>query len=810
MEMIMNDMLLTNNTVIPLVEQKAKQKVRKRKRFIVCIKKPENKTVSSNSIKQSITIEKSQIDRQGRKSVFRNDAYLKVTGRAKYVDDLKTDQMAHCVPVYSDYVHARIDIIDTRTCENAKGVIRVITAKDIPGASTYGQINQDYHMLADDKIRFNGDVVALVVAESRELAKSAAGLIKIEATELPAIFNPEEALAAEPIHDNMKSNLVNHYKIRNGNTESAFEYSDYVVEETFNTTFVEHAYLETEGALCIPKPDGKMIVYGSMQHPFNTRKWVAAILGVKLSQVEIIGCSMGGGFGGKDDTAAIVCARTALAAKLIKRPVKMIYDREWSMRESYKRCPYKLQYKIGLSKVGHILAVQCKFIVDSGAYTSTVPWLTFRSIVHCCGPYKIANLKADIYSFATNNVFTGAFRGFGSPQINFAIEQMIDICAEKAGIDCIEFRRLNMLRQNSETITGQILRRHKVSIGEVLDKVVKTIGFKNKFKKCSFGKDQDEQYGIGLAMSYRGISLGAEGSDFCSCIINGQFDGSIILETGIHENGQGAESAMILVLAECLGVNKARIRYAIPSTSHIPDGGPTVASRGTLVGSAAVTLAVKNLKRIMSKVLSDKLDCKPREVRFKNDHLFGKTDDIYISWDEAVKLMHQKHKYPFAFGHFKAPKIHWDEKTGMGDPYFTYNYNCQAVELTVNSKTGEIRLINIVAAHDIGKIVNHGMLEGQIYGGIAQGIGMTLTEEIIIKDGRIQNLNFNKYKVPKAVNIPEINPIIVENRDPDSPFGAKGIGESALEIIAPAIANAVYNATGKRYFSLPIKIQKTK
>ncbi len=359
MEIIMNDWLLTNNTVIPLVKNKvekkakqnvkqtAKQKVRKRKRFIVCIKKSGNKPVSSNLVKQcipnksitneSITNKKSQIESQKKKTVFRNDAYLKVTGRAQYVDDLKTDRMAHCVPVYSDYVHARIKSIDTKACENAKGVISVITAKDIPGSSTYGQINRDYHMLADDKIRFNGDVVALVVADTRELAKSAASLVKIEAMELPAIFDPEKALAAKPIHDNMKSNLVNHYKIRKGKVDSAFKYSDYVVEKTFNTTFVEHAYLETEGALCIPKPDGKMVVYGSMQHPFSTRRWVAAILGVKLSEVEIIGCSMGGGFGGKDDTAAIVCSRTALAAKLINRPVKMIYDREWSMRESYKR-----------------------------------------------------------------------------------------------------------------------------------------------------------------------------------------------------------------------------------------------------------------------------------------------------------------------------------------------------------------------------------------------------------------------------------------------------------------------------------------
>jgi CO/xanthine dehydrogenase Mo-binding subunit len=738
---------------------------------------------------------------------WRNDAYAKVTGKAKYTDDLKFSNLLHAAPVYSDCVHAKIESIITEDAENYPGVVRVFTARDVPGANHCGQIVQDHRIFADDKIRYHGDVVAMVVAESRDIAILASRLVRVEATPLPAVLDPEQAMEPDAVlvHKNHGSNILNTHKIRRGNVERGFREAAFVIEEKFQTQFVEHAYMETEVAVCVPRADGVIEVYGSMQHPFSTRRFTSACLGAALSEIEVVGVPMGGGFGGKDDTAAIVCARTALAAKLLNRPVKMMYRRDWSIRESYKRHPYRIYYKMGVTKDGRISAVQCRIVADAGAYCSVTPWVTWRSTVQCCGPYQVENVQCDTYGVYTNNVVTGAMRGFGSPQMNFAMEQMVEIAAKKAGLSGIEFRRRNMVRQGSLTITGQRLDGHKVSMEQVLEAVLGEMDYEAKLARCSFGKsDSNELYGIGLAMSYRGVSLGAEGVDFCAAIINAQADGSILLETGIHENGQGSESALMLVCARELGVDISRIRYRRASTSNIPDSGTTVASRGTIMGGGAVTLAAQELKNKIAGALCEKLKCRPEDVRFEDNCIIGKTNRI--SFDDAMQAMFQSQRFPYAFGVFKAPRVTWDEQTGQGNAYFTWVYGCQAVELTVNKKTGKVKLLNAAAAHDVGKAINPEMVKGQFFGGMAMGTGFGLHEEIKLRDGKITNLNFNTYRIPRAMDLPEMKAILIENPDPISPSGAKSIGEPANEIMAPAIANAIYHATGQRHFSLPIHV----
>lgn len=745
-----------------------------------------------------------------KQKAWRNDAYAKVTGRAKYTDDLKLHNMLHAAPVYGDFIHARIVRIDTAKAEASPGVVRVLTAKDVPGQTAYGQIIQDYRVLADDKIRYHGDVVAMVVAETRAQAVAAAKLIKIEAEELPAVLDPEEAMKPEApmVHPEHGSNIVNHHKVRRGDAEQALKACDYILEQEFRTQFVEHAYLEPETALAVPRHDGVMEIYASMQHPFSTRRFVAAFLGVPLSEVEVKSVPMGGGFGGKDDTVSAVAARAALAAKLTDRPVMMTYDREWSMRESYKRHPYRIFYRLGFNHDGRIQACVVKVIADAGAYCSVTPWVTWRSTVQCCGPYDVPHVQADVYGVYTNNTVTGAMRGFGSPQINFAIEQLVEMAAQKCGLTPTEFRKRNMLRQGSVTITGQKLDDHTVSLEQALESTLERIDFHNKYQRCTFGKSEgDELYGIGYAMSYRGMSLGAEGMDFNSAIINVQFDGSILLEAAVHENGQGAESAMILICARELGVSKDHIRYRMPSTANIPDGGTTVASRGTIMGGGAVANAARALKDKLSRLLAAKLGCQPEEVRFADDLISNHHGTIKLTWPQAMRELYLMQEYPFAFGTFQAPKVSWDEHTGQGRAYFTWVYGCQAVELTVNRKTGRVILLNMVASHDVGQAVNPKMVEGQFYGGMAMGAGYALCEEFRHQQGRAETLNFDKYRLIRSADLPEMQAIIIENPDPNSPTGAKGVGEPTNELMAPAIANAIYNATGRRYFSLPIRIE---
>ncbi len=738
---------------------------------------------------------------------WRNDAAAKVTGRARYAGDLKFAGLLHAVPVYSDFVHARLKRVDTTLANVAPGVVRVLTATDAFDTCRFGQIRQDYRMFADDRIRYHGDVVALVVAETRAQAMAAARLIVVDAEELPALFDPEEAMqpGAVLIHEEYGSNIVNHHKIRRGNVDEGFAQADVIVEEEFRTQFVEHAYLEPEAAVCVPRADGVLEIYGSMQHPFSTRRFVAALLDVPLADVDVKTIAVGGGFGGKDDTAAAVCARAALAAKLTGKPVKIVYEREWSIRESYKRHPYRMRYKMGVGRDGLITAVAVRMIADAGAYCSVTPWVTWRSTVQCCGPYVVPNVHCDVYGVYTNNVFTGAMRGFGSPQVNFAIEQLIDIAAEKVGLSGVEMRRRNMVKRGSVTVTGQTLDTHTVSLGQVFEAVLKESDYERKLARCSRGQGE-EWYGIGLALSYRGMSLGAEGTDFNTAMINVQYDGSILLEAGVHENGQGSESAMILLAAEELGVEKESIRYRQSSTLVIPDGGTTVASRATLMGGGAVVKAARALKQRMAEVLAPVLDCGAEEVRFAGGRVIG-GNGLSLAFADAVHELFRLQEHPHAVETFCAPKVSWDEETGQGNAYFTWVYGCQAVELTVNPRTGKVKLLQAVAAHDVGRAVNPAMLRGQFYGGMAMGIGYGLHEAVALEDGRITNLNLDDYHLARATDMPEMTAIVIENADPLSPSGAKGIGEPANELMAPAIANAIYHATGRRYTVLPIRVE---
>ena len=744
------------------------------------------------------------------KTSWRNDAVAKVTGRTKYTDDLKIPNVVHAVPVYADQVHAILRGVDTKAAMAAPGVVRVITAADVPGTNRHGQIVKDFRAFADDRIRCHGDVIAVVVAETREQAINAAGLVQADALPLTPVLDPEEAMkdSSPLVHEEFGTNVINTHRVRRGNPDAGFREADLTIEQAFTTPWIEHAYMEPEVAVCIPRPDGVIEVRGSMQHPYSTRRFVAGLLGVSLSEIEIVGTPMGGGFGGKDDTAALVCARAALAARITGRPVKMMYRRDWSIRESYKRHPYRVSYTMGLTREGKITAVRCRIVADGGAYCSVTPWVTWRSTVQCCGPYEVPNVHCDTFGVYTNNPVTGAMRGFGSPQMNFVVDSMIEIAAERLGLPSLDIRRLNMVKQGSTTITGQKLDDHTVAMEQVMDAVVKEIGYEEKLKKSARGGGEaEEMYGIGLAISYRGVSLGAEGADFCAAMINVQADGSILIETGIHENGQGAETAMVLLAAQELGVDVGRIRYRQSSTSVMPDSGTTVASRGTIMGGGAIVMAAAELKKKMAETAGAMLGCPPEEVTFGGERLRAGPAGNSAAFHDVIATMFKQRKFPHAFGVFRAPTTTWHEEHGEGRAYFTWVYGCQAVELTVNRRTGKVRLLNAVAAHDVGKAVNKGMLEGQFFGGMAMGIGYALHEDLEVRDGKILSTNLNSYRIPRSLDMPAMKAIIIENPDPQSPSGAKSIGEPTNELMGPAIANAVYNASGVRYTALPIRVQ---
>ncbi len=537
----------------------------------------------------------------------RVDALGKVTGRAKFAADYNLGHQLYGKVLRSRHPHARILRIDASKAKQLDGVEAILTAQDIPGERVIGIVVKNQAILAMDKVRYLGDGVALVAARTKEIAEAALDLIQVDYEPLPVLSDPEAALKPDAPRIHGDDNTFVHHKVRKGDIEKGFAQADFVLERRFRTPTIEHSYLEPESVLAEPAEHGGVVVTGSVQNLFSSRRSVAAALKLDLNRVQIIQATLGGSFGGKDEVMTAMCCRAALLALATGKPVKMLNSREESMLESYKRHPYVLYYKWGAKKDGSITAMEIKCIADGGAYASMSPFVTWRSVVQATGPYCCDNVKTDVYAVYTNNNYTGAMRGFGSPQVNFAIESMMDELAEKVGKDPLQIRLQNGFTDGAVTATGQRLK-HKVSLTEVLTKAAKAADFQKKWKKYRTAPNAPKKRGIGLACSYRGVSLGAEGVDAAGTIVSVQTDGSVIVSSGITDMGQGAQTQMSQIAAEVLGISMDRIRFLNTNTSRVPDSGPTVASRGTIMGGSAA----KNAAEIVRATL---LGCRRRDAQ---------------------------------------------------------------------------------------------------------------------------------------------------------------------------------------------------
>ena len=741
----------------------------------------------------------------------RVDALGKVTGAAKYAADYNLPFQLYGAVKYAEYPHALIKNINTTEAKKLAGVEAVLTSRDVPGKNHFGLI-PNIRILADDRTRYLGDVVAIVAAESIKTAKQAVDLIKVDYEELPGVFDPEEALKPEAVKLYEDGNQIVHHKVRKGDIAVGFSQADFLIENKYTTQAIEHAYLEPEAALAMPDEQDGFKIIGCMQNFYTSHKVIAAALDKPLSKVQIVQSTMGGSFGGKDESATLVAVRAALLAQKTNRPVKMINTREDSILQSYKRHPYRLYYKWGCKKDGTITAMEIKVIADGGAYCSMSPFVTWRSVVQATGPYYCSNVKTDVYAAYTNNNFTGAMRGFGSPQVNFAIESMMDELAEKVGKSPLEIRLLNGFEQNAITATGQKLD-HYVSLKDVLKTSVKETDFEKHWKdnKSNQKTDKNIVRGIGLACAYRGVSLGAEGVDAPSSIVYVQPDGSVSLSSGIIDMGQGARTAMSQIAAEVLGLPLTRVNFQEPDSGRVADSGATVASRGTIMGGGAMKIAAENVRKIMEETAREKFKLSDEDLLFKGENIFIKKNNSekkLCSFDTLVDACYQVGRPLFASGVRNIAVTSWDEETGQGDAYFTFVYGTNIAEIEVDLASGKVNITRFLSTHDVGKAVNKSMVEGQIYGGVAMGMGYGIMEDFIQESGKAKTINFDEYYIPTALDMPQMKSIIVENEDKFGPFGAKSIGEPALEMAAPAITNAIYNATGKRIYNLPANLEE--
>ena len=757
-----------------------------------------------------------KIDKAGKRTTHkiigkperRIDALGKVTGTAKYADDYNIAHQLYGKVLRSRYPHAKIIAIDTTRARALEGVEAVLTADDFPGEKVFGIVIKNQAILASDKVRYLGDGVALVAARTKDIAEMALSLIDVRYEPLPVLSDPEEALEKHSPKIHGDKNEFVHHKVRKGDVQKGFSEADFIIERKFKTQFVEHSYIEPEAVLAQPAEHGGVIITGSVQNLFSSRRSVAAALKLDLNQVQIIQATLGGSFGGKDEVMTSMCCRAGLLALATGMPVKMVNTREESMLESYKRHPYVLYYKWGVKNDGSFTAMEIKCIADGGAYASMSPFVTWRSVVQATGPYRCNNVKTDVYAVYTNNNYTGAMRGFGSPQVNFAIESMMDEVAERVGKDPLTIRLQNMFEYGSVTATGQKLT-HNVSLKEVIQKAAAASDFPKKWKQFRREKPSAKRRGIGLACSYRGVALGAEGTDAAGTIVSVQTDGSVIVSSGVTDMGQGAQTQMCQIAAEILGISMDRIRFLNTNTSRVPDSGPTVASRGTIMGGSAAKKGAELVRSTLLEVGSQMTKIEIKNLDLKNNYLIRKsTGKPLASFSELTSECFRLGKPMYGFGWYKSPPTSWDEKQGKGDAYFTYVYGANIAEVEVDTETGKVDLLSFVSCHDVGKAINRNTVLGQIYGGVAMGLGYGLLEEFDCENGIPRQLNFDEYLLPTSMDVPSIEGIIVENKDAAGPFGAKSIGEPANEIAAPAVLNAIYNATGKRLYEIPANLER--
>ncbi len=738
------------------------------------------------------------------KRARRNEAVDRVTGAGLFADDLSYTGMLHAAVVRSPVARGRIKSVDTRTCLKTPGVVAIFTAADIPGRNYIPIVFDDQPFLAEKLVNYVGEPVAVVVAEDRLTARAAAKSVKLDIHELEPLLDPLKARSHPRIRVYGQDNVVKQMHVRRGDTESAFRKCDVIVEDEYRTAHQEHAYIEPQAMIAVPLADGTIEVRGSMQCPFYVRKGVVTVLGLPESRVWAIQTATGGAFGGKEDVPSLLACQVALPAWKLKRPVKIVYDRTEDIVATSKRHPGWVRYKSGATRDGILRAVEAEYIIDAGAYSTLSPAVLFRGTAHAAGPYRCENVKVDSYAVATNKVPSGAFRGFGSPQILFAGESQMDELARKLGLDPAEFRRRNLLKQGDETSSGQTL---TASVGahETLERVVKASGWPGVTSDRAGKAAREDGIGYGFSTIFYGVGLGAAGKHLArtGARIILHDDGSVLFSVGTTELGQGMTTVLSQIVADGLGAPLEWIRMTPPDTSRVPDSGPTVASRSTTMSGNALMDACRKIRGVLLDEASVELGVPVGEITI--DEGVVKSGDKSVLLKKIVKSCAAKRRPLSAEGWHVSPPTSWDDATGQGNAYVTYAWATNLAKVKVDRETGEVKVLKIWSAHDVGKAINPALAEGQIEGGVVQGMGYALTEEMLMDSaGRFLNTDLATYVIPTAADQPEIEAILVEHPYPDGPFGAKGFAEQPLMGIAPAIANAVRDAVGVRVRELPL------
>jgi CO/xanthine dehydrogenase Mo-binding subunit len=703
-------------------------------------------------------------------SLPRPDALGKVTGAANYPGDLVRPGMLHLKVVFAHRPHARILAIDSAAALVHPGIVAVLTAADVP-FNAYGLIENDQPVLCGDKVRFAGDKVALVVAESKTAAAAGAKLVDITYEDLPAAIEPRAAMApgAPLVHEERGSNVLFHMPIRKGDVAQALAAADVVLEDEFATTWQEHAFLQPEAGIAYLDEQGRVVVETAGQWLHEDRRQIAKILGLPEEQVVIRYAAIGGAFGGREDLS--IQHLLALAAWKLRRPVALVWSREESMIAHHKRHPFVVHCTWGARRDGAITALRAEVIADGGAYASTSAEVTKVATLFANGSYAIDNISVDGYALYTNNIPSGAFRGFGAPQAQFAAEIMVTRLAHALGIDPVEFRRRNLYREGSLESTHQPLP-PGVSVLACLERCVEeararglsVVGSPLQRTTDNPRLTTDNGHlkrGVGIACGIKNVGYSFGYPEQSTATVE-LFGGAAIehahVRVGAAEVGQGTHLALRQIAAETLKLPFDKVTIIADDSDEAPNAGSASASRMTLMGGRAV-------------------------------------HDASLA---ALKHWQDEERPARATAQYRPPATtSLDPVTGAGRPNYCYGYTAQAVEVEVNTLTGQVRVLKVISVHDVGRAINKQQVEGQIEGCLAQALGYALLENFQVRDGKVLTPFFSTYLLPTAMDMPtEIVPVILELADPNGPYGARGVAEMALVPLAPAIAMAIHDATG--------------
>ncbi len=735
----------------------------------------------------------------------RHDGIDKVTGAAIYTDDLVFDGMLYAKVRRAMIPHGFLTKLDILKAKELEGVVAVLTAEDIPGERNHGLVIFDWPVMVGigERVRYVGDALAIVAAETQEIAEQAAALIEAEFDLQPVITNPVQARqeGVPQIHE--KGNLLKHIKVRKGDMDKGFAKADVILEHTFHTPTTDHAFLEPECSIAVPLHDGRMEIYVGSQIPYQDRTQVARVMGWPEERVRVVGQLMGGGFGGKEDVMGQIHA--AMLANVTQRPVKLLFDRHESLLVHPKRHATQIRVKIGAQKDGRLVACETELYGDTGAYASLGEKVMTRATTHSAGPYDIEHVRADCYAMYTNNPPAGAFRGFGVTQSAFAVESMMDMLAETLSIDPIELRRMNALHVGSITNTGQELR-ESVGLLECIDKVsdamcqASGLSPEELFKPHLVSGTSHLVRSWGFAAAYKNTGLGGGAPDISGADVELYEDGTFQVRSSAAELGQGLVTVMRLTVAEEMAVPPEQVRVLVMDTDLTPNGGPTTASRQTYVTGNASRHAAQTLRDQITASMAEKFDVRPEQIRFENGIV--RVNGHSLTYAEVYREMTASGQQPRVRYMYEAPKT---QPLGTGgDMHFAFSFGVQAAEVEVNKLTGEVRVLKVISANDVGMAVNPLGLQGQVEGGVMMGLGNCLTEEFIMDNGNVVTDHLARYRIPGIMLTPEITSIIVEQPTAEGPYGAKGVGEICSIPTTPAITNAIYNAVSVRVDKLPV------